>query len=138
MIEMINEIIIPILSYPTSFPKVKAPNINIIVNPNKTAPNKSSFSPETSYFKITHLLKINAKMPMGTLIKNIYCQLKTETIIPPIGGPTIAPKATKVPFIPKALPLSFLGNTWVIIPWLVDIVPAAPIACRHLAKTNNY
>ena len=55
---------------------------------------------------------------------------------PPNAGPNMEPKATKEPDIPKAFPLSLGGKTSVIIPWLVDINIAAPIACTTLDNTR--
>ncbi|MPN04495.1 hypothetical protein SDC9_151736 [bioreactor metagenome] len=110
------KIIIKLL-YPISWPFVTHINNETIATKNKNAPliSNFSFTPSLDLGK-NFIPNINIKIPIGTLIKNMYCQLATDTMKPPSGGPTSVPSATNVPDIPSARPLSSAGNTCVIIP----------------------
>ena len=96
------------LSYPRSSPMIKEVNSDTVASVNKIAPAVSIFSLLLKMDSGSVFIPlIKAKIPIGTLIKKIYSQLKEFTINPPRGGPTMVPSATKVPDIPKAFPLSF-------------------------------
>ena len=92
-------------------------------------------NPEKSIFSFVFVISFGRNFspikivtsPTGTLIQKIYDQEKFDKINPPIPGPAIAPKETKAPTAPSARPLSFKGNTYVIIPELVAMVMLAPI-----------
>ena len=81
--------------------------------------------------------RTKARMPSGTLTKNIARQLAPAISRPPSDGPRAVPSADIVPSNPMALPVRALGTVAPTIAMASAIMMAAPKPCAARAAISS-
>ena len=71
-------------------------------------------------------------MPMGILMKNTQCQVRTSVIHPPSTGPMIGPKLTPRPKMAMAMPYCWGGKDSSRIAWDSGGIAPPERPCRIL------
>ena len=77
-------------------------------------------------------------MPIGTLIKNIQCQLAYVVNSPPIAGPTTGPMSAGQVINPIAAMIPSLGVFFKTMIRPTGTIKAPPIPCNTLAKIKKF